>query len=87
MLTQVHGKKHVRLFSADQSHLLYNSIGVYSDVDCENPDVEKYPLYRQTEVVEFDLCPGEMLFLPEGHWHQVRSLEPSISVSFTNFRK
>jgi ribosomal protein L16 Arg81 hydroxylase len=84
-LTQVRGKKRVRLFSPDQSHLLYNSIGVFSDVDYEKPDFEKYPLYRHARPVEFDLLPGEMLFLPEGHWHQVRSLESSISVSFTNF--
>jgi ribosomal protein L16 Arg81 hydroxylase len=86
-LTQVRGKKRVRLFSTDQSHLLYNSIGVYSDVDFEHPDFVKYPLYRHARPIEFDLLPGEMLFLPEGHWHQVRSLESSISVSFTNFRR
>jgi ribosomal protein L16 Arg81 hydroxylase len=84
-LTQIRGSKRVRLFSPDQTHLLYNSVGVYSDVDVEHPDFARYPLYRHARPIEFDLCAGEMLFLPEGYWHQVRSLEPSISVSFTNF--
>jgi ribosomal protein L16 Arg81 hydroxylase len=85
VLTQVRGSKRVRLFSKDQTHLLYNSNGVYSDVDVENPDFERFPLYRHAHPVEFTLHAGEMLFLPEGHWHQIKSLEPSISISFTNF--
>lgn len=84
ILTQVRGSKRFRLFSPDQTPLLYNTIGVFSDVDYERPDLNKYPLFRYAQPVEFDLHPGEMIFLPEGHWHQVRSLEPSISVSFTN---
>jgi ribosomal protein L16 Arg81 hydroxylase len=86
VLTQVRGSKHIRLYSPDQKHWLYNSRGVFSDVDVERPDFDKYPLFRNTEAVEFDLMAGEMLFLPQGHWHQVHSLTPSISVSFTNFR-
>lgn len=85
VLTQVRGTKRVRLISPDQTHLLYNSEGVYSDVDLENPDFSRFPLWRHVRPVEFDLRAGEMLFLPQGHWHHVRSLEPSISVSFTNF--
>jgi len=29
--------------------------------------------------------PGEALFIPLGWWHQVKALEPSISISFTGF--
>ena len=86
MLTQVRGAKHFRLYSPDQTQYLYNSIGVFSDVDVERPDLERYPLYRNALVEAFDLFPGEMLFLPKGHWHQVHSLTSSISVSFTNFK-
>jgi ribosomal protein L16 Arg81 hydroxylase len=31
------------------------------------------------------LEPGQALFIPVGWWHHVRSLDVSISVSFTNF--
>ena len=85
VLTQIHGSKHFRLYSPDQREWLYNSIGVFSDVDVEKPDLLKYPLFQHAEPVELDLVAGEMLFLPKGHWHQVRSLTSSISVSFTNF--
>ncbi len=34
-----------------------------------------------TTVVE----PGELLFIPVGWWHAVRSLDVSMSLSFTNF--
>ena len=85
VLTQVRGSKHCRLYSPDQKQWLYNTIGVFSDVDVEQPDLVKYPLFENAQVDEFDLLAGEMLFLPQGHWHQVRSLTPSISVSFTNF--
>jgi hypothetical protein len=87
VLTQVRGSKHFRLYTPDQRQWLYNSIGVFSDVDAEQPDLIKYPLFQHTQVVELDLVAGEMLYLPQGHWHQVRSLTPSISVSFTNFRR
>jgi ribosomal protein L16 Arg81 hydroxylase len=85
ILTQVRGSKRIRLFAPEQKSFLYNSIGVFSDVDVEQPNFEKFPLYRYAEPIEFDLRPGEMLYLPDGHWHQVHSLEPSISISFTNF--
>jgi ribosomal protein L16 Arg81 hydroxylase len=32
------------------------------------------------------LDPGQVLFLPVGWWHHVRSMDISISLSFTNFR-
>jgi hypothetical protein len=84
IFTQVHGSKHFRLYSPDQTRWLYNSFGIYSSVDVEKPDLERYPLFRNAEAEELDIMAGEVLFLPKGHWHQVRSLTPSISVSFAN---
>ena len=34
-----------------------------------------------------ELHPGQALFIPVGWWHHVRSLEPSINFSCTNFKK
>jgi ribosomal protein L16 Arg81 hydroxylase len=84
MLAQVRGSKRMRLFNREQSPMLYNNVGVYSAVDCERPDYNRFPLYRQAQALEIVLNPGEMIYLPQGHWHQVVALEPSISVSFTN---
>jgi len=85
ILAQVSGRKRVRMISPEQTPLMYNHVGVFSKVDGENPDLEKYPLYKNVKIVEFILEPGEAIFIPVGWWHHVKSLEVSISVSFTNF--
>lgn len=84
-LAQVLGSKKIRMISPNQTPLLYNYVGVFSKVDCENPDYENYPLFRNVNIIETVLEPGEVLFIPVGWWHHVRSLDISISVSFTNF--
>ena len=87
ILCQVKGHKRMRLFAPEQKPHLYNSVGVFSEVNVDRPDFVRYPLYRHAVPDEIVLAPGEMIFLPEGHWHQVVSLESSISVSFTNLRR
>ncbi|MGL5194866.1 MAG: cupin-like domain-containing protein [Chroococcales cyanobacterium] len=85
LLSQVYGKKRIRLISPNQKALLYNQVGVYSEVDLLNPDYEKYPRFKDVEIIEVILEPGEVIFLPVGWWHHVEALDISISVSFTNF--
>ncbi|MCT7972555.1 cupin-like domain-containing protein [Laspinema olomoucense] len=85
LLSQVYGKKRIRLISPNQKALLYNYVGVYSEVDLLNPDYEKYPRFKDVEIIEVILEPGEVIFLPVGWWHHVEALDISISVSFTNF--
>ena len=85
ILAQVSGRKLIKLISPQQTPLLYNHVGVFSKVDGENPDYDKYPLYRDAKIIEVILEPGEAIFIPVGWWHHVKSLEVSISVSFTNF--
>jgi ribosomal protein L16 Arg81 hydroxylase len=36
-------------------------------------------------VIECTLAPGELLFLPIGWWHYVEGLDPSVTMTFTNF--
>jgi hypothetical protein len=85
LLAQVSGRKRIVLISPDQTHLLYNEVGVYSAADWERPDLERFPLLGRVRAKTVDLEPGEVLFIPVGWWHHVRSLDISISVSFTNF--
>jgi Cupin-like domain len=85
LFCQVYGKKRVTLIAPDESPWLYNELGVYSEVEFENPDLETYPLFQHVDAIRVDVNPGEILFIPVGWWHHVRSLETSISVSFTNF--
>ena len=85
LLTQVAGSKLVTLIPSFELPLIYNHIGVYSEVDLESPDYARYPLFQQTSRMQVVLEPGQALFIPVGWWHHVRSLDVSISVSFTNF--
>ncbi len=85
MMAQIYGRKRWRLISPQQTPLLYNYIGVFSKVDCENPDYNKYPLFKNVTIIEEILNPGEVIFVPVGWWHQVKALDISISLSFTNF--
>jgi hypothetical protein len=84
-LAQVVGHKRLCLIPPSQTPLMYNRVGVFSDVDYERPDPIRFPLYAQATATDFMLNPGEVLFIPIGWWHHVRSLTPSVSVSLTNF--
>lgn len=84
-MAQVLGRKRVLLISPDQTHRLYNEVGVFSDVDCDQPDDQRHPLYRDVLSKQVLLEPGEVLFLPVGWWHHVKALDVSVTVTFTNF--
>ncbi len=45
----------------------------YSEITEEFPDKEKYPLYYETNKVEFTIRAGEKLFIPAGWFHFVFS--------------
>ncbi|MGH0128117.1 UNVERIFIED_CONTAM: hypothetical protein FKN15_033217 [Acipenser sinensis] len=85
-LAQVVGSKYIRLYSPDeteklyphQSQLLHNT----SQVEVENPDLQRFPDFAKAQFQECVLHPGEVLFIPVKYWHYVRSLEISFSVSF-----
>lgn len=85
-LAQVCGRKEVRLVSPAESKCMYPSNRfdqgtLSSRVDADNYDEEAYPLFKQANQRTIILHPGDMLFIPRGWWHHVRSLDKSISVS------
>lgn len=84
-MSQVYGRKRVRLIPAAQWEWIYNHTGVYSPVDPEQVDDRSWPDFVKADMIDIVLEPGETLFLPVGWWHHVRALDVSISVSFTNF--
>lgn len=85
LMCQVRGRKRVTLIPSYQAPLVYNEIGVFSQVDCENPDYERFPLFRGVRIFRLILQPGEVLFIPIGWWHHVRSLDVSMTLTFSNF--
>lgn len=51
-------------------------------VEVENPNAELFPEFSKAPYLECVLEPGDVLFIPVKHWHYVRSLQVSFSVSF-----
>jgi LPS sulfotransferase NodH len=85
LMAQVVGRKRFRIIAPQHWQCLYNNVGVFSDVDCEAPDLGRHPKFRHAEVAEIVLEPGQALFMPVGWWHQARALDVSMTVTFTNF--
>ena len=85
LFVQVYGRKLVRLRSPLETHCVYNDIGVYSQVDAAQPDLDAHPSFARTRPFNVLLEPGQALFIPVGWWHHVTALDTSISLSFTNF--
>ena len=85
LLAQVAGRKRYRIIPASQWQYVYNGNGVFSDVDCERPDLSRYPKFRHATVIDVVVEPGEVLFMPVGWWHHVRAVDVSMTVAFTNF--
>ncbi|XP_076470529.1 bifunctional peptidase and arginyl-hydroxylase JMJD5-like [Babylonia areolata] len=85
-LCQVMGEKYVRLYSPDFTHHLYphpdKLLANTSQVDCEHPDLDAFPRFAEALYLECVLKQGDMLYIPPKHWHYVKSLSLSFSVSF-----
>lgn len=85
-LAQVVGSKFIRLYSPTETVKLYPHdtflLENTSQVDVENPDYTQFPDFKQAEYTEGILRPGDMLYIPPKHWHFVKSLSVSFSVSF-----
>lgn len=82
--TQIVGRKRWRFVSPLQWDKVYNHSGVFSPVDVERPDFVRHPAFRDARVLEVIVEPGETMFLPLGWWHQVTSLDVSLSFSYSN---
>jgi hypothetical protein len=82
--TQVVGRKRWRFISPLQTPKLYNYNGVFSPIDIDRPDLVRFPDFAGVKVLEVIAEPGETVFLPLGWWHQVSSLDVSLSFSYSN---
>ena len=83
IFAQVWGRKRIILSPPHHDAFLYpseaNAILFGSPFDPEAPDFDKFPLARQASMIECLVEPGDMLYVPAGWYHQVRSLTFSLS--------
>jgi Cupin-like domain len=91
LLCQLRGTKQVWLFDPAQIDRLYprgeqfpglDNFERQSRVDIHHPDFEAFPELRRAAALECTLGEGDALFIPSNWWHEVETLEPSISVQF-----
>ncbi len=88
LIAQVRGKKRLKIVPAAEVGRLYNASHVFSEItDLDDPtlDLARYPKLAGLRVHDVVLEPGEIIFLPVGWWHQVRSLEFSVTITYVNF--
>jgi hypothetical protein len=84
---QLYGTKQFTIFSPlDTANLYPFPLGAAawnnSCVDAYAPDVERYPRFSAAVPLTFEVKAGDLLFLPAYWWHQVRSVDVSVSVNF-----
>jgi len=84
-MAQVLGRKRILIIPANELPRAYNHLHCYSPVDGRSIDFERFPALRDAVIQEVILNPGEILFLPVGHWHFVEALDISCTMTFTNF--
>ncbi len=84
-MAQVMGRKRIRLIPACEIANVYNHRHCFTPVDARNIDLQKFPQMANAQVLECEIGPGEILFLPVGCWHYVEGLETSVTIAFTNF--
>jgi hypothetical protein len=88
-IAQLVGRKQIKLLPAGEVGRLYNREHVFSeisDLDASNIDAARHPRLAGTRTYDLVIEPGEILFVPLAWWHQVRALDFSVTVTYTNFR-
>lgn len=88
LIAQIVGRKQVKLIPAADVGKLYNQTHVFSEIsDLDDPklDPSRFPLLSRARIYDLTLEAGEILFVPLGWWHQVKALDFSVTVTYTNF--
>jgi hypothetical protein len=85
IFAQIWGAKRIFLSPPHHDEFLYtreaNALLFGSPFDPEAPDFDKFPLARNATMIECIMQAGELLYVPAGWYHQVRSLTFSLSAN------
>ena len=88
LIAQVVGRKSLKIIPAADVGKLYNHRHVFSEIaDLEETALAhgRFPLLAGARVYDVTLDPGEIIFIPLAWWHQVKALDFSVSLTYTNF--
>jgi jumonji domain-containing protein 7 len=86
LYAQIVGRKQVTLFHPRDGRNLYrhpllSRLPNFARVDAEAPDHARFPRFRRAQPLRLTLQAGDLLYIPPLWWHQMTSLDFSISVS------
>ncbi|MDM9379454.1 cupin-like domain-containing protein [Chlorogloeopsis sp. ULAP01] len=76
---QISGRKQFTILLSEDAKYCYRQGWRWFLVNPELPDFHKYPDYKNARPIKFIVNPGDILYMPPGTLHHVRSLDPSIS--------
>jgi hypothetical protein len=87
MLLQVRGRKQVLLWDRRQLPNLYmvpqeEPLCRSSRVPMDTPNPKGFPLFSEARALAWTLEPGDLLYIPMGWIHYVRSLDFAVSVNY-----
>ena len=51
-------------------------------MDIFNPDLERFPRFKDVQALECVVSPGDVLYIPSYWWHHIISLTETVSVTF-----
>lgn len=89
LLAQFSGRSSVKLAAPAEAARMYCRDGRYSDIpdfESEALDRVRFPLAASVRLYDVALEAGDILFVPMGWWHQVRTLDLGIAAVLVNFR-
>ncbi|GAA3209219.1 cupin-like domain-containing protein [Actinocorallia longicatena] len=86
-MAQVIGRKRVKLVPMTDTIHMYNHTHCYTTVDGFDIDYAAHPDVANTQIIECEIGPGDLLFIPIGWWHCVEGLDVSVTMSFINFHE
>ncbi|MCV3216661.1 cupin-like domain-containing protein [Plectonema radiosum NIES-515] len=76
---QISGRKQFTLFLREDAQYCYRYNWRWFKIDPEKPDLAQYPLYQNAKPIQVIVNPGDILYMPPGTLHHVRSWDKSIS--------
>ncbi|XP_071418983.1 HSPB1-associated protein 1 isoform X1 [Pithys albifrons albifrons] len=90
LVLQIEGRKKWHLFPPGDTSFLYptripyEESSIFSKVNIANPDLKRFPKFRNSTAHVITLSPGEVLLVPRHWWHYVESIDP-ITVSINSW--